>query len=567
MNARRWGLLALAAIAVAAYLLLAPATHPHRIYHNGTVLTLDADNTVAEAIAIRDGRVEAVGKNADVTRWRSPDTELVDLGGKTLMPGFIDAHSHFPVSGLFAVTADLRPPPIGNVDSIPKLLDAIQRYDTASDRDWVIGFGYDDSFLDEQRHPTRAELDAAVPDKPVYLWHSSGHMGVANSTALAELGIDDRTPNPLGGIIARDPATGRPNGLLLEAAAPPMSRLLGTFSGWDVYAMLQRAVDDYRAAGITTAQNGGANTRLMQALYWGQRLGLIPFRLNIWAKEKTLGRAILDGRINPADYRSDRFRISAIKLFADGSPQGHTAWLTQPYHRQRNGRPTTYRGFALLTQEQLYRIGLPYHKAGWQLAIHGNGDAAIDDIIAACKRLQATDPREDHRMILVHAQLARSDQLPAMRNCGITPSFFSNHVYYWGDVHSQLHLGPVRAETISPAASAAKAGLPFTLHTDTPVTPIDQLRLIASAVTRTTLSGQTLGDHERINAADALAAVTRDAAWQTFQSGTVGQIAVGQLADLVVLSGNPLDNPSDLHALQVEQTIVGGAVVYTRADE
>ncbi|MEM6986551.1 MAG: amidohydrolase family protein [Pseudomonadota bacterium] len=190
MKTRALWLAVLTAMVVSTYLFLNPSTHAHRIYYNGTVLTMDNDNRVVEAIAIRDGLIEAVGSNADVKTWQTPRTELVDLDGKTLMPGLIDAHSHFPVSGLFAVTADLRPPPIGGVDTIPRLLAALKTYDATSDRDWVIGFGYDDSFLREQRHPTRAELDSVVNDKPVYIWHSSGHMGVANTQALAALGID-----------------------------------------------------------------------------------------------------------------------------------------------------------------------------------------------------------------------------------------------------------------------------------------------------------------------------------------------------------------------------------------
>lgn len=558
MRKRALTLLLPVVIAIGVYLFIKPPSHPHRIYYNGNVLTMDGEQTVAEAIAIRDGLIEAVGTNAEMALWKTQKTELVDLRGKTLMPGFIDAHSHFPVSGLLAVTADLRPSPLGSINSIPKLLDAIKQYDARSDRDWVIGFGYDDSFLREQRHPTRAELDSAVHHKPVYIWHGSGHMGVANTRAIEALGITDATPNPLGGVIVRDPATGRANGLLLETAAPPMSRLLNTFSWLDMYKMLEHAVDEYRAAGITTAQNGGADTRLMRALYWAQKIRLIPFRLNIWANEKTLGRDILSGEIDPEDYKSDRFDISAIKLLADGSPQGHTAWLTRPYHTQRGRRGRSYRGFPLLTREQLYRRTLPYHKAGWQLAIHGNGDAAIDDIINLCDRLQRTHYRDDHRMILVHAQLARKDQLPRMESCGITPSFFSNHVYYWGDAHSTLHLGPIRAENISPAASALETGLLFTLHTDTPITPINQLQLLSSAVNRKTLSGEILGMDERISRQDALQSVTRNAAWQRFAGHKLGVLKPGYPADLIILSANPANGQTELRSIAVEQTIIGG---------
>ena len=540
---------------------------PHRVFINAKVLTVNQNNDIVEAVSIRHGIIEAVGSNESIQALIDDDTLVSDLIGSTLVPGFIDAHSHFPSSGLTAaglsvVTVDLRPPPVGKIRSIDDILLALSgELDQADTDSWVIGLGYDDSLLVEQRHPTRLELDQLSSEIPIYLWHGSGHMGVANSAGLAKLNLDEASTAPAGGVIGRDVQSGLLNGLLQEQAAPSLGRLTDSLSLLDNYRVLQSASDDYSQRGITTANSGAANTPLLKALSWAARLRLLPFRLVVSPRHDALGQQILNGQFDPADLNSDWFQVGPVKLFADGSPQGYTAFLTEPYFKQPPEQ-TDYRGFPATEQSQLIETVSKYQRAGIQLAIHGNGDAAIDNIIEAIS-LSGQVSTDDARTILLHAQMTRADQLDDMSQLGITPSFFNTHTYYWGEVHRKNAMGPERAARISPAGSAEKIGLRFSFHSDAPVTPINPLQLIWSGVNRETLEGNVLGEAERVPIMSALRAVTIDAAWQVFQEGNRGSIEVGKFADLVILSGDLLSDDQAIRERQVLETLVAGETVFS----
>lgn len=542
------------------------ATPEHRIFINGTVLTMDEKNSVAQAISVRDGVIEAVGSDRMIRQMIKANSQVTDLQGKTLIPGFIDAHSHFPVSGLNAISADLSPPPTGKIQTIGQLLQRIlQKAETTPPGEWVLGFGYDDSSLMEQRHPTRLELDQIAPDHPVYLWHSSGHMGVANSVALKKIGIDETTPNHPGGVIGRDAKTGLLNGLLQEQVALSLNELISDFSVIDYYRIFQQATDEYVSNGITTAQSGGIGLPLARALYWASELEQLPFRLVVFPDEQSFGKQLLNGQLAPSDFNTERFYIGPVKIIADGSVQGRTAFLSEPFY-QNPADNLDYRGFPAIGQEQLNSTVLAYHRAGFQLAIHGNGDAGIDNILQAFGAAQKKFPVTDPRMILVHGQMARTDQLQLMLQQGVTPSFFPTHTYYWGDQHLARFMGPKLGSMMSPTSSANAIGLKFSVHTDAPVTPIDPLQLLWSTVNRRSVSGKLIGAGQRISVMQALRAMTIDAAWQVFQEKNRGSIEPGKFADLVVLSGNPLLHPQAIRQLSVEETIVGGKTVFQFAE-
>ncbi|HZO09941.1 MAG TPA: amidohydrolase family protein, partial [Myxococcota bacterium] len=296
---------------------------------------------------------------------------------------------------------------------------------------------------------------------------------------------------------------------------------------------------------------------------WLSRAGLLPLRLVVWPREEAAER-ILAGELafDPPD--PERVRRGAVKLLADGSIQGYTAYLREPYFVPPGDDPG-YRGWPRIAPEALAEQVLRFHRAGWQIAVHGNGDAAIDEILDAFEAAQRAFPRVDARHVLVHAQMARDDQLERMRRLGVVPSFFVLHVYYWGDRHREIFLGPQRAARISPLRSAEELGLRFTLHADTPVVPLEPLRILSAAVNRRTTSGAVLGPEQRIGVARALRAVTADAAWQHFAEASVGSLEPGKLADLVILSRSPLDDPAGVAEIRVLETIVGGKSVF-RAD-
>ncbi|MCB0015624.1 MAG: amidohydrolase, partial [Anaerolineales bacterium] len=383
----------------------------------------------------------------------------------------------------------------------------------------------------------------------------------ANSAALALVGFDKTTANPDGGVIAKDPVTGELTGLLEETARLPVLEMAMDISPLQFLQMVEQASDFYVAHGVTTAQSGGVDKTMLQGMWLAQKLGITPLRLELWPHYDSLGKALLDGTVDAADYNSPTLHLGAVKITADGSIQGYTGYLTVPYHLPFHG-DKRYRGYPTISRHELTEIVTRFHRAGFQLAIHGNGDASIDDIIHAFSEAQRVSPKADPRLILVHAQMAREDQLASMHTLGITPSFFSVHTFYWGDRHRDIFMGPERAGNMSPARSALDEGLRISVHLDTPVVPMEPLMAAWSTVNRLTSSGKRIGPHQRISAMEALRAITIDAAWQIFREDEVGSIEPGKLADLVVLDGDPLESPDTIRNIKVQKTLIGGVTVF-----
>jgi predicted amidohydrolase YtcJ len=519
-----------------------PEPPAHQVFINGDVLTMDADNRVVEALSIRGDRIDLLGTTGDVMAAADDDTVVVDLRGRTLLPGFIDAHGHFPASAMNTIYADLNSPPIGTLITMDDVLAALtEQASGVPEGEWVVGFGYDDTLLEEKRHPTREELDQVSSVHPVVAMHVSGHMLVANSMALEIAGINADSPDPEGGVIGRLPGSQEPNGLLEETARLELMQYLQDMSIFDGYRLMKAAAREYASVGVTTAQSGGVSRTLAQGLSLFSKLGVIPQRLVLFPFETEFGEDLLNGEYQAGDYNGERLVMGAVKLVADGSIQGYTGYLSQPYYTPYHG-DADYRGYPAIPREKLFEQVAALHQAGYQIAIHGNGDESIEDILDAFEA----------------AQVSR------MKALGVTPSFFSAHTWYWGDRHRDIFLGPERAAVISPARWAQDNDLRFSSHLDTPVTPMLPLQAVWSAVFRQTYGGDVLGPEQRISVMDALRAVTIDAAWQVFQEDNRGSLEPGKYADLVVLSGNPLNEPQAMRELQVEQTVIGGVTVYRR---
>ena len=559
-----FGIVAIVLVIVIRGVMSPPQPPSSRLFVNGVVLSMDANDSVHEAVLVEADRIAAVGSNAEVEARVGDDVVVHDLAGRTLIPGFIDAHGHFPGSGLNEFGVDLNSPPIGGVRELDDAITALREKAAETNAgDWIFGFGYDDTLIAEKRHPTREDLDAASSEHPIFIMHVSGHMGVANSLALERAGIDASTPDPDGGVIVRDAETGALTGLLEENASAPVQALAMDISILGFFRMVEAAAAEYARVGVTTAQSGGVDRRIAEGLVFAARLGLVPFRLELWPLFDQLGAELLAGDADADDFRTDRVRLGAIKIIADGSIQGYTGYLSEPYHVPFHG-DAHYRGYPRLSRDELASWVRRYHEAGFRLAIHGNGAASIADIIAAFREAQRASPRKGPRLIVIHSQMARDDQLDAMLELGMTPSFFSAHTYYWGDRHWSTFMGPRRAARMSPTASALAKGLRFSVHLDTPVTPMDPLIAVWSTANRISTGGRVIGKDERVSPLQALRAVTIDAAWQIFREKELGSIEVGKLADLVVLSGNPLENVSAIRDLVVEHTLVGGVTIYER---
>ena len=555
---------ALLVIAITVVLTSIAREPTKRAFINGSILTMDASNSVHQALLIDNGKVVQTGSNEEINALIDRKTVVTDLNGKTLMPGIIDAHGHFPGSGLNVLAVDLNSPPIGKVTTIEELISALQEKSSQlSDDEWVVGYGYDDSVLTDNRHPTRADLDKVSKTQPVYIMHISGHMGVANSKALALANIDAKSKNPEGGVIVKEAVTGIPTGLLEENATAVVQKLASDFSALDFLKMIRYASDEYLALGVTTAQSGGVDKRLYSGLRWASKAGIVPSRLVVFPLFDELGAYWLNGEVDLAANNTEHFYTGPVKIIADGSIQGFTGYLNTPYHEPYKG-DSEYRGYPRIDQQRLDAEISRYHKAGMQLAVHGNGDAAIDAIISAFDKAQQQNPVADPRLILIHAQMARDDQLDDFRRLGITPSFFSAHTYYWGDRHTERFMGPKRAARMSPARSAIDRKLRFSIHLDTPVVPMDPFFLFFSAVNRISSTGRIIGKEQRIDTINALRAVTIDAAWQVHQEDNRGSLEPGKWADLIVLSTAPLLNPAAIRDIEVEETLIAGKSVFRR---
>ena len=543
-------------------LAIATACTPERsVYTGGPILTMNANDRVVGAIGIEGDRIAAVGTREEVLAWAGTNTRVVELDGRTVVPGFIDAHGHFPGEGIYSQIVDLNAPPIGNVENMTQLLELLEeRANETVAGDWVLGMSYDDTLLPERRHPTRRDLDKVSTTHPIAITHVSGHLAVANSTALELVGLDRNSENPEGGVLRRE-SDGELSGVLEENAMHFIDKKIHTPSLFGSLEIVREGNRRAISQGVTTVQSGLTPASLIPAFDWATRLGLIAPRVVIWPTME-VADAVLDGSTTLPTANGPDFWVGAIKLIADGSIQGYTGYLTEPYHVSPNDDPE-FRGYPRIERNELRERVTRYHAAGLQVAVHGNGDAAMDDILDAFEYALTEHPREDTRPIIIHAQMARPDQLDRMAKLGVIPSFFSLHTFYWGDRHRELFMGPERASRMSPGATALSKGVRFTIHCDAPVVPLEPLRLVWSAVNRETRSGFIVGPDERIDAIQALRAVTIDAAYSMFLDEEVGSLEVGKLADLAILSGSPLEDPARIDEIRVLETIRGGETIFS----
>lgn len=542
-----------------------PAAPHHELYVNGVVITMDASNTVAEAVLVRAGQIEAVGSSEDLVSRIDDDTVVVDLRGRALMPGFIDAHGHFPGSGQTVFSVDLNSPPIGRVTDMEGLLGSLSAFAKQRRDGWVVGHGYDDTLLAEKRHPTRDDLDRISTSRPVAIVHVSGHLAVVNTVGLDILGIDESTPDPLGGVIVRDPLSAdgrRPNGVLEETAARAVWEYTLDLGVMDGVRMTTQAAAEYLSVGVTTASAGGMPTSVAKLLGLLSRLNQFPQRVALFPLFEEVGEALLSEELTLDAFAAGKVSVPRVKIIADGSIQGYTGYLSDPYYAPFKGDPL-YRGYPSVPREELLRQVSGLYERRIQVAIHCNGDASIDDGLDAIEAAMKAHPWPDARPLIIHAQMTRLDQIERMAALGVTPSFFSAHTYYWGDRHAAIFMGPGRAANMSPARWALEAGVRFSSHLDTPVTPMLPLQAVWSQISRESTAGVVIGPEQRIDRTSALRAVTIDAAWQVFMDDKIGSIEPGKRADLVVLSDNPL-TAGDVRSIKVDRTVIDGATVYSR---
>lgn len=533
------------------------------IFVGDNIVTMD--EATAGAVAVTGDRIAAVGSSDEILAMRGDSTRIVELGERALLPGFIDAHGHFAYVARYADLVNLSSPPVGpvkNIDDVVELLRERITEQQVAAGEWIVGYGYDDSLIAENRHPNRDDLDRASTEHPILIRHVSGHLAAGNSLALEAGSINGDTENPAGGVVRRRPGTSEPNGVMEETAMDLYPADAEAMDPERMRELLRIAADIHASYGITTAQEGGASMAAVDFMRSEARRE--PFIIDVVAfpAVNALDDATVDG-IERGDYKGG-FRVGGVKFWLDGSPQGRTAWLTEPYTAGPPGQDADYVAYPTYDGDAYNARMKKLIARGMPVLAHANGDAAIDMMIDGVAAAVGEVDMPDHRSVAIHAQLMRPDQLERVKSLGIVPSYYAAHPFFWGDWH-RLSFGEERAAFISPVKATIELGIPFTIHNDSPVVPPDMMRLIWIAVNRKTRSGFVLGPDQRATVMEALHAVTLGAAYQYFEEDEKGSITPGKRADLVILGENPLDvDPDSLADIPVVETFARGQSVFRR---
>ena len=540
------------------------------LYTGGPILTMAGEKPqYAEALLVKAGKILFVGSEEEALATAEP-AERVDLAGAALLPGFIDAHGHIANVGFQALSANLLPPPDGEGQSIDSLVQLLKRWEAQNnlllqEAGWIVGFGYDDSQLEEKRHPTADELDRISTEKPVLIVHQSGHVGVVNHKALELLEYAPGVADPEGGVIIREADGKTPNGVLEEMAFfIPLMQIFGKFDQDTKKQLALAGVETYTRFGFTTAQEGRSDPGTAQTWAALAEENKLAIDVAVYPDVGMAEKYMLEHGTS-REYQNG-FRLAGVKMSFDGSPQAKTAWLTQPYFHPPHTASADYAGYPAIPDvaERQRQVDLAF-KNNWQLLVHCNGDAAADAMIEAVAVAGAHYGNHDRRTVMIHAQTVRDDQLDQMQELGIIPSFFSMHTFYWGDWHRDETLGPERAMRISPTQSALKRGMRFTEHHDAPVALPSATMVLHTTVNRTSRSGAVIGKEQKVSPYIALKSITDWAAWQYFEEHSKGTLEAGKLADFVMLDRDPLAVPeAELKDLQVLATIKEGEAVYRR---
>lgn len=529
-----------------------------QIYYNGNILTMDDTCPRAEAVLIENGRIKARGASRELLALKKKDTRCTDLEGRTMMPGFIDGHSHFTGVANSLSQCDLKE--ASDFDDIIRKMKTFIIENQIPEGEWVTGVNYDHNFLKEKTHPDRHVLDQISKTHPVVVIHTSAHMGVANTKALSLQGLDAAAVDPEGGRYGREAGSGELNGYMEENAffhfrnripAPDMKELL---------RLMEKAQELYASYGVTTIQEGMTGKPLHQILQQARDSRLFYLDLVEYLDLETCADLPLpEDQIRIGSAYQNHVRIGGFKMFLDGSPQGRTAWMKEPYANAADG----YRGYPVKTDEKVRGLILTALEKGAQLITHCNGDAAADQLVTQFERIHREYPALAlNRPVMIHAQLVQEQELKRMKALSMIPSFFMAHTYYWGDVHIE-NFGRERGMRISPAGTALRLGLPFTLHQDSPVLEPDMLLTVWCAARRMTKKSVPLSETEKISVYDALKAITVHGAWQYFEETDKGSVTEGKLADLIILDKDPLKVPiEEVKDIQVLETIKEGHSVW-----
>ncbi len=556
----------IAVLAVFAWARSADAQLADTIYAGGQIVTIIDAQPTAEALAVKDGRILAVGSRADIEKaHQGPQTRVVDLSGKALLPGFLDAHGHYINSLLVANQCKLYAPPSGPGKDVPAIIAELKKF--AAERkvprgEMIMGYGYDDTVMPDGRLLNRDDLDAAFPDNPVRVDHVSMHGGVMNSLALKGYGISAETKTPAGGIIVRKPGSEEPWGLIMETAFLPVFEKTEPMTARQEVEWTRAGQMLYAEAGVTTAHEGATHLPQFQTIKRASDAGANIIDVVAYPFVTELDKVLAEFPLTEWGKYKNRFKVGGVKITLDGSPQGRTAYFTTPYltggpsgEQNWTGEPTFPQDLANQMAKKVYDLNVP-------LILHCNGDAAIDMFLRAYEYARAGDFSRPWNVTTIHTQFLRKDQIPKFVEYKVRPSFYTLHTYYFADAHI-ANRGREQAMSISPMRDAIDAGLRPTNHTDFVVAPLDQMMMLSSAVNRISRNGAEVGLDQRVTPLEGLKSMTIWAAEQYGEQDIKGSLEPGKLADLVILDRNPLAvDPLAIKDIKVVETIKEGVTIY-----
>ena len=560
------------------------------MYYNGDIVTMAGDSAqYVEAVVVNDGKILFTGSKDDAMKKAGEGHKMFDLQGKTMMPGFIDAHGHIYTTGDYKRYAFLRG---DNVKNIPQLIQELKRFATEMKipaGQFILGNGFDATLLEEQRNPTAEELDQVSTEHPVYIVHASGHMGIGNHKALEVAGYHKNTKDPVGGKIMRKVGSNEPNGVLEENAH---------FFLWDKVPGLDEnsgaqymklAMEQAVAAGLTTVQDAGIKPNQLPVLVDCAKKNVFPIdvvglvadvfsdqlrtlytsadqtplqtvipgpRLSSFSEE-----GIKEGKEYLKEYKGN-FRIAGLKMWMDGSPLAGTALLREPYSAKYPGKAKDYKGFTNAKDEDLFKFLDRWYPTEYIIQVHVNGDGTADQFLNVMEKIIKKYGKKEQKVVMIHCSMVQEDQMIRMKEMGILPSFYSTTLSEAAESF-QMQIGD-RINRMQPAGLAAKHGLVYTIHNDAPLIPLEIMPLMWAAVNRKSkISGKIFGPEYALTPYQAMLAVTRNAAYQLGEDKTKGSIEAGKRADLVILDKNPLKVSRDnIKDVQVLVTVKDGINVF-----
>ncbi|USG63423.1 amidohydrolase [Brevibacillus ruminantium] len=527
------------------------------VFLNGQVITVDPQDQIVEAVAIRGNRIVATGRNEEVKQWIRASTQVYDLKGKSLLPGFNDAHLHITIYGTNKMGVDCK---ARGIDSIESLLAALKEQAARTPAgEWVRANGFHEDNMREKRFPTLQELEQVSGEHPVFVMRTCAHHSIVNRQALQRAGFDESTPDPRGGRLQRD-EQGNLTGLLIETAHMQMFEA-AAFTEDEYLEGLRLAAKDFIASGITSVHDAGgygpANLRAMQkAVQSGDVKVRIYAMIGALNESESFVRTMLDAGI-VTGLGDERFRIGPAKVFVDGASAAATMAMREPYTSKPGDR-----GILYFSPDELNRILGEAHEKGFQLTAHAQGDQAIEMLLDCFEEALKKHPRDNHRHRIEHAGVSAPDLVERIAKLGVIPTPNPAFLYEFGD--SYLHHLGERAEHMYPVGDFVRAGVLAAGASDCPVTAYSPLLGIHAAVNRTTKSGAIVGTRQGVSVLHAIRMFTLHGAYASFEEEQKGSIEVGKLADLVVLNGRILDTPvEEIKEMQVELTMIDGEILFT----